>query len=110
LQAPTFQGLEEYVYSTYTRIYDGLERGRQLVDPRRFYELKYEDLIRDPVEEMRKMYAHLNLGGFDRCLPRLQSYLATIKGYETNKYQLTAEHRDEIARRWRSVIDRFGYS
>jgi omega-hydroxy-beta-dihydromenaquinone-9 sulfotransferase len=110
LQTPNFQGLEEYVFSTYTRIYDGVEQGRRLVDVGRFYELKYEDLIRDPVAELQKMYAHLNLGGFERFLPRLQAFLATIKGYETNKYQLTAEQRDEITRRWRTVIDRYGYS
>ena len=41
--------------------------------------------------------------------PRLQAYLASVKGYETNKYQLTEEQRAEITRRWSDVIQRYGY-
>jgi len=109
LQRPTFQGLEEQVFATFTRMYEALERGRKLVDPKRFYELAYEDLIRDPVAEMAKLYEHLNLGGFAEYLPRLEQYLSTIKGYETNKYRLTAEQRAEIGHRWKTVIERYGY-
>jgi hypothetical protein len=58
---------------------------------------------------MRKIYDHFQLGGFDTYLPRLQEYLATIKGYETNKYQLTDEERATIAARWGDVIRRYGY-
>jgi len=43
-------------------------------------------------------------------LPRLQEYLASIKGYETNKYQLSDKERDEISKRWGEVIDRYGYA
>ena len=101
LQKPTFAGLEEYVYTTYLRLYDRLEEGRTLIEPGRFYELKYEDLVRNPVEELRQLYEHLHLGGFEELLPRLQQYLETVAGYETNKYQLTAEQRAEIGRRQR---------
>jgi hypothetical protein len=109
LQTPNFAGLEEYVYTTFLRMYDRLEEGRQLIDPRRFYELKYEDLVRDPVEEMRKLYDHLQLGGFEEMLPRLRKYLESVAGYETNRYELTPEQRAEVARRWGRVIDRYGY-
>ena len=36
-------------------------------------------------------------------------YLATIRGYETNRYQLSPELRGEITRRWQRVIQQFGY-
>jgi omega-hydroxy-beta-dihydromenaquinone-9 sulfotransferase len=110
LQKPNFHGLEEYVYHTFERMYAKLEETRHLVAPERFYELRYEDLTRDPAGEMHKLYDHLGLGEFDRVLPRLQQYLASVKGYETNKYQLTAEQRAEIRRRWGHVIDRYGYA
>jgi hypothetical protein len=109
LQTPTFAGLEEYVYRTFLRLYDKLEETRGLIDPQRFYEVRYEDLISDPVGRMRALYEHLQLGGFDRYLPHLENYLATLKGYETNKYQLTPEQRAEVTRRWGRIIDRYGY-
>jgi hypothetical protein len=110
LQRPTFAGLEEQVFTTFTHLYQKLEETRHLVEPSRFYELRYEDLVRDPVGEMRKLYDHLKLGGFDRLLPRLQAYLAANSTYQTNRYRLTPELRAEITRRWGEVIRRYGYA
>ncbi len=110
LQKPTFAGLEEHVYATFLRMYDKLEETRGLVAPERFYELKYEDLVRDPVGQLRALYDHLGLGQFERVRPRLEEYLRSVAGYETNRYQLTPEQREEVRRRWGRIIERYGYS
>lgn len=109
VQRPTFAGLEEYVFTTFHRLYQKLEETRGLVPPGHFHELKYEDLVRDPVGEMRKLYERLQLGGFEQYRPRLEGHLARLKGYETNRYELTPEQRAEIGRRWGEVIRRYGY-
>ncbi|MBL8797474.1 MAG: sulfotransferase [Planctomycetia bacterium] len=109
LQKPTFAGLEEHVFTTFLRVYEGLEKGRPLVEPSRFYEVRYEELVRDPVGQMRAVYEHLGLGGFDEYLPNLEAFLARQKGYETNRYQLSDERREEIRRRWAPVIEKYGY-
>jgi hypothetical protein len=109
LQTPTFEGLEEYVFSTFTHMYERLEETRHLLEPSRFFEVRYEDLIKDPVGRMRALYEHLQLGDFDSYLPRLEKYLASVKGYETNRYQLTPKQHAEISRRWGKVIERYGY-
>ena len=109
LQRPTFNGLDELVLSTYVHLYRKLDEGRNLVDPSRFYELRYEDLIADPEEQMRRLYEHLGLGGFERYRPRLRHYLAEHAGYETNTYELTAEQRAIVTQRLGEIIDRYGY-
>jgi len=109
LQKPTFAGLEEHVIATFNRLYQRLEEGKKLLRPDQFYELRYEDLIKDPAGVMRKIYEHLNLAGFDEYLPRLKAYLASIDGYETNKYQITEEQRAHLAKEWGEVIARYGY-
>jgi hypothetical protein len=109
LQKPGFSGLEDQVFETGLRMYDRLEQTRGLVAPSRFYELRYEELVRNPVGQMRALYEHLGLGEFERVLPRLQQYLASVAGYETNRYQLTAVQRAEVTRRWGRIIERYGY-
>jgi hypothetical protein len=109
LQRPTDDGVNEYVFDTFLRLYDRLEQARGLVSPSRFHELRYEDLIRDPVGQMRALYEQLDLGGFDRVLPRLEDYVKSISGYETNRYELAAALKSEITRRWGRVIRRLGY-
>lgn len=109
LQRPTFEGLDERVLSTYVDLYRKVDEGRELVDPSRFYELRYEDLISDPEGQLRILYEHLDLGGFEQYLPRLREYLADHVDYRTNSYELTAEQRAVIDEKWGDVIDRYGY-
>lgn len=110
LQTPTHANVEEYVLANFTMMYDKLEKTRSLIPPEHFVELKYEELIRDPVNELRKMYEHLALGDFERVRPQVEAYLAANRGYQTNRYSpLSVEKRAEIQRRWGSVIERYGY-
>jgi hypothetical protein len=110
LQRPTFAGLDEYVFNTFNHLYQRLEEGKRLIPPGQLFELRYEDLIADPVGQMRRLYEHLGLGGFEQFLPRLLEYLDANAGYQTNRYpRLTPELRGEIERRWGDVIRRYGY-
>src|SRR5262249_9768684 len=56
LQKPDWPGLEQKVLREFRVIYDRLEEARPLLQPGRFHELRYEELIRDPVGELRKVY------------------------------------------------------
>jgi omega-hydroxy-beta-dihydromenaquinone-9 sulfotransferase len=109
LQRPDCAWLEEYVYSTYLRMFEKFEAGKKLVRPSHFHELKYEDLIADPIGQMRTLYDTLNLGGFDDVQPKLEEYMNRTKGYETNKYRLAPEQAEAIAKRWGESIRRWGY-
>ncbi|MGH8905927.1 MAG: sulfotransferase family protein [Egibacteraceae bacterium] len=109
LQRPTYAGLEERVYADFNRMYEKLEETRGGLDASRFHELRYEDLVADPVKEMRRLYERLELGRFEEYRPHLDAYLKTVKGYETNRYELNPQQRAEIAQRWGWVIRRYGY-
>jgi hypothetical protein len=109
LQRPTFEGLEEYVLSTFNRLYEKLEEGRRLVPPVRFHEMRYEDLVRDPLEQIQALYTGLGLDGFEALAPRLKQYLAQNADYATNYYRLSDQERALITQRWQKVIERYGY-
>jgi hypothetical protein len=110
LQRMTGEGLEEYVFLTFTHLYERLDKTRQLIPPGHYHELRYEDLIADPLGQMGQLYAALGLGDFDAVAPRLEQYLRENAGYQTNRYpNLTPELRAEITRRWAAVIERYGY-
>jgi hypothetical protein len=110
LQRPTFAGLEDHVFKTFIHLYARLEQCKHLLAPNRFHELRYEDLIADPIAQMRTLYERLELGGFEELLPRLKTYLDANAGYKTNRYSsLDPELRSEIERRWGHVIRQYGY-
>jgi hypothetical protein len=109
-QVPRFAGLEEYVLATFERMYRGFERARPMLNGATLYEVRYEDLIRDPVGEVRQMYARLGLGEFAAVEPRLREYLARNSDYRTNRFELDPRLREAIGRRWRGYIERYGYA
>lgn len=109
LQNPNFEGLEEYVFETFLRLYERLEAGRRLLPPSQFFELRYEDLVRDPVGCLASLYDRLDLGAFDRLRPRLERHLVENARYETNHYDLEPERLLEVERRWGPIIRRYGY-
>ncbi len=110
LQKPTFAGLEDYVFTTFNHLYQRIDEGKKLVPSGRFYEMRYEDLIADPVGRMRRLYDELQLKEFEAVQPRLEKYLVDNAGYQTNRYKpLSPALELEITRRWGKVIEQYGY-
>ena len=77
-----------------------LDETRSLLPPNRFVHLRYEDLVRDPVAQMRALYELLDLGDFESVRPAVEQYAKRSSRYQTNHYELSAEQRYEIANRW----------
>jgi hypothetical protein len=109
IRAPRFEGLDDYVLDTFRHMYEVFESTRDLVDPSRFCEVRYEDLVSDPVGQVRMIYDHLGLGDFDEVLPKLQEYAAEKAGYKRDQYQLSGDIRDRITERWQFFIHKYGY-
>jgi omega-hydroxy-beta-dihydromenaquinone-9 sulfotransferase len=109
MQTPRFDGLEDGVFETFNHFHRRVAETRGLVPPGHFYELKYEDLTKDPVGELRRLYEALDLGDFEILRPNLERYLAETSRYERNRWDLSDAQRAEIRRRWGDVIRAYGY-
>jgi hypothetical protein len=110
LQTPTLAGLEAGVLDVFERMAASLERGRGLVDPARFHELRYEDLVRDPRGEMQALYDRLALGDFDAAAPALDGYLERVAGFRAGGHAPVSDAwRAEVTRRWGPLMRRYGY-
>ncbi len=110
LQTSTLDGLEPNVLEVFVRMATALERGRYLVDPSRFYELRYEDLVRDPRAELRGLYGRLELGDFGTAASAVDDYLARRSDFRPRGYAPVAPvWRTEVSRRWGPLVRRHGY-
>jgi hypothetical protein len=110
LQMPNFEGLDEHVFQTFERMYDVFERDRSLIPPGQFSEVRYEELIKSPVEQMQRIYEELQLDGFEKVRPAVENYFADQKDYKTNRYQITPEIKEQITRRWHKYLEKYGYA
>ena len=90
-------------------MYDAYERQRTLIPPGRICDVRYEDLVENPVGQMERIYGEIGLGEFDAVRPAMQQYMVGQKDYKKNSYEMEPETKREIARRLRSYIERYGY-
>ena len=109
LQHPHHKDLDEYIFATFERMYRGFNRQRPSIADNQMCELKYEDLVRDPMKELRRIYQELELGDFDAAYAQIEAHVGSQKDYKTNKHELEPELKSEIRRRWGDYFERYGY-
>jgi hypothetical protein len=82
---------------------------RALIPKGNLVEVRFEDLERDPVGEMRRVYDTLGLTGYARMEPALKAYVASQRTYKKNALEISAADRAEIDRRWSFAMAELGY-
>jgi hypothetical protein len=103
------QWVEEYVLSSFEKMYAAFEQDSKLLGDGQLFEMRYEDLVEEPVGKLRELYTALDLGDFSQVEPALQEHLAEVKNYRSNRYEIPADKRDMILDRWKGYFERYGY-
>ena len=111
LQRPTDEEeLKRFVYQCMRRMYRGFEAGLSLVPDDRIVDVRYEDLVADPLETLRDLYQKLDLGDFDQLEPLLTERLSHHKEYQPNQHAMDADLEQEIMSNWSDYAKRYGYA
>ncbi len=101
--------LEERVLTGYLAMYQSYHLYRVKIPAGRRYELRFEDLERDPVGELERLYAHFDWPGRDQIAERLAPLLQQHRSFEKNRFNLTDDQRRRVAERWEPAFLRYGY-
>lgn len=110
LQKPPLKELDDWILQQHQSMYEVYFEERNLVPAGQFHEVAYEDLEREPVGELEQAYQALSLPDFAEVKPAVESYVASLKGYEKNRFTaLSAELLDRIADEWRVCFERWNY-
>jgi hypothetical protein len=72
-------------------------------------EVRYEDLERDPLGELRRVYDTLGLTGFAQAEPPIRAYVDSQRTYEKNRLKLSPQDRREVTEQWAFAFRAFGY-
>ncbi len=100
---------EDRILDVFQLMHEQFEKDRPLIPPKNFYELRYEDLVAEPLSELERIYEHLNLGDFADARPEFEDYLASIDGYQRNRHVVKGELKEKIRTRCRSYSEKYGY-
>jgi hypothetical protein len=73
------EGLDEYVFESLTRMYEGFEKQREVLDDRQIIDIRYEDLVADPLAVLERVYDELELGDFAEVREILADYVESLR-------------------------------
>ncbi len=103
--------LDDQTIRYYQEATDAFFEEKALIRSDRFHEMRFDDLERDPIGQMRDVYESLRLPDFRRVEPAIRQYVASLSGYEKNTYApLSPELRARIARDLRKSFEAWGYA
>jgi hypothetical protein len=111
LQRPNLETLDDWVIEQYREMYEAFFEQQPLIPDRRFHEVGFEQLERDPVGEVRKLYTALNLPEFSKVEPKLSQYVDSVASYRKNQFsELPIELKERLGREWSVCFEKWGYS
>lgn len=94
----------------YRIMYDSFFEERHLIPEGRFHELSFEELEKDPIRVVRRIYERLDIPGFEEFEPSLKQYVGSISGYRKNEFpELPTGLREKIAHAWERSFEEWGY-
>lgn len=101
--------LQDFVFDTLDRLYRDYHRQRANLPSGSFCEVRYEDLARDPMAQVRRIYDELGLDGFAEVEPELARHLCTLGDYRASREASNPDQKLAVARRWHAYFSDFGY-
>ena len=101
--------LDDYVLDMFQRLTEAFEADRHLIAPDRLVEIRYEELVKDPIAAMRSTYGRLGLERFDEAEGPMRAILTDRSDHRVSSYRLPKNIARKVAERLAPFIDRYGY-
>ena len=111
LQTEAIDGWEDRILRQYEEMHAAFFRDTDDLSPDQLCNVRFDDLERDPLGEVRRIYETLSLSSFAESESAMKTYIDSIRGYQRNTFvELPEETREEIRKRCCESFERWGYS
>ncbi len=101
--------LNDLILESYPRMMKSLQSDSAELPANRFVEIRFEDFLSNPLQEIEKIYGQLELSGFEENRTNFKAYFSKIQGYQKNQYSFPPNIIELIESRWQPFIDRWDY-
>jgi hypothetical protein len=110
LQCEVRENIEDRILRLYADVYDTFFEERPIIPPGRFCEVRFQDLERDPIGQVREIYRNLSIP-WPACLElKVGLYADSVAGYRKNAHPpLAPSVRARVAEAWRRSFEEWGY-
>ncbi len=101
--------IEDSIIKIYKDMMECYFTEKKLIPKGNLVEIKFEDLEKDAIGQLKRIYDILNLPGIDNSRSSIEDYLEQQKNYKKNKFQLSKGIIDKIEKQWGFTIKKWGY-
>lgn len=109
LHTVTEEQLEEIIFSIYDRMMHTYLEERKRIPPGNLLEFSFDELEKDPVGMLGRIYSTFGLPGFDQVKGAFASYTHQSKGYRKNVHHISRHQLDRILEKWDFAMNEWGY-
>jgi omega-hydroxy-beta-dihydromenaquinone-9 sulfotransferase len=105
----TPQEIEAFVLASYLIHEEAITEGMRGLGAGRVTRVRYEDLVRDPLGQMERMYSDLAVTDFEGARPALERHVASTAEHRRNRFALSEAQNAAVEKAWGSLIGEKGY-
>jgi omega-hydroxy-beta-dihydromenaquinone-9 sulfotransferase len=109
LQSYAHVDIDETVFSVYERMMDALAADSAGLAPPDYVELRYEELDHDALSAIEAIYRSLDLPGFDAGRSAFETYIASVKKFEKNRFHYSEDDARKVEARLGRFIEQGRY-
>lgn len=102
------QHWKEYVFTCKDLMYDAYSAFKSELPANQLVEVQFEELIKNPQQEVGRVYEQLELEGED-LMEKVTKYFERTREHSPHRNPLDEELKTEIDRHWESYLKEFGY-
>ncbi len=100
---------EEVQFEIYEKMYEKYFLEKKYIPTGNLIEVKYEDMVKNPLESIKKIYEGLNLPKYEKAKSLFQSYIDSLEDYEPNEHHIDDLLKEKISKRFAFTIKGWGY-
>jgi hypothetical protein len=109
LQKTTTEEIEQHVINDYVSLMNAYFEDKDKIPKGKLVEIRYEDLVVDPIGQMKQIYGKLGLEGLKDSKTFMEQYLGRQAKYKKNVHVIDKEKIQIIEKEWGFSIRRWGY-
>lgn len=97
------------IEKTFDRMYESFRNTPSTLGEEQLFEIRYEDLIADPLGTLEAAYRALRLGDFEAARPAIEEYLKSLSGYRPNQLSQASSKKFGESAMWQWYRETYGY-
>jgi omega-hydroxy-beta-dihydromenaquinone-9 sulfotransferase len=109
LESASSEQIEKFVLAAYLIHEEAITEGTHQISREKVARVRYENLVADPLREMKRIYSELKLPGYEDARSSIESYIASVAGHQRNRLVLSPAQKNSVDEMWGALIRDSGY-